>query len=59
MNTPEQDYDHEWEEMQPHETCPKCGSTMVARVAKKGNRAGQNAGGAPKFPACRSTLSID
>lgn len=25
MNTPEQDWDKEWEEMQPHENCPRCG----------------------------------
>ena len=25
MNTPEQDWDREWEEMQPLEMCPKCG----------------------------------
>ena len=25
MNTPEQYYDWEWEDMQPHESCPQCG----------------------------------
>ncbi len=25
MKTPERDYDREWEEMQPHELCPRCG----------------------------------
>lgn len=25
MKTPEQDYDQEWEDMQPYEICPKCG----------------------------------
>lgn len=25
MNTPEQDWNQEWEDMQPYEICPKCG----------------------------------
>ena len=25
MKTYEQDLDREWEDMQPHESCPKCG----------------------------------
>jgi len=25
MKTPEQDYDAEWEAMQPYESCPTCG----------------------------------
>ncbi len=25
MNTPEQDWGMEWEEMQPHDSCPSCG----------------------------------
>ena len=38
--------------------CPKCGSPMVVRVAKKGNRAGEKFMGCSKFPKCRSTLPI-
>jgi restriction system protein len=39
--------------------CPKCGSSMVKRTAKKGMRAGEQFWGCSRFPACRSTMSID
>ncbi len=37
--------------------CPKCGSKMVKRVAKKGARAGQQFWGCSKFPSCRGTIA--
>jgi restriction system protein len=33
--------------------CPKCGSTMIRRVAKQGSRTGQAFWGCSRFPACR------
>jgi len=33
--------------------CPKCGSTMVRRVAKTGSMAGNTFWGCSRFPACR------
>ncbi len=41
------------------QTCSKCGSPMVERVAKKGSRAGQKFLGCSKFPSCRFTLPIE
>lgn len=38
--------------------CPKCGSNMVKRIAKKGRNAGEQFWGCSRFPACRSTVSI-
>lgn len=34
-------------------TCPKCGSAMVQRKARKGARAGRSFWGCSKYPACR------
>jgi len=39
--------------------CPKCGSSLVVRVARQGNRAGQKFLGCSKFPGCRFTKQID
>ncbi len=35
--------------------CPKCGSRMVMRTAKKGENAGASFWGCPQYPACRGT----
>lgn len=35
-------------------TCPKCGSTMVQRVSKKGSNAGNKFWGCSQFPKCRA-----
>ncbi|MFP4145080.1 MAG: restriction endonuclease [Phycisphaeraceae bacterium] len=35
--------------------CPACGSTMVQRTARRGERAGQSFWGCSRFPACRGT----
>jgi restriction system protein len=37
--------------------CPRCGSPMVKRQAKRGANAGQAFYGCSRFPACRGTLS--
>ncbi len=37
--------------------CPKCGSDMVLRVAKKGKYAGQKFWGCSKYPNCRGILA--
>lgn len=42
----------------PEPFCPKCGSKMVKRTAKKGSRAGEQFWGCSKFPSCRGTLPI-
>ena len=36
-------------------TCPRCGSEMVIRTAKKGVHAGNKFWGCSRYPACRST----
>ncbi|WP_420623287.1 topoisomerase DNA-binding C4 zinc finger domain-containing protein [Candidatus Poriferisodalis sp.] len=38
--------------------CPKCGSVMVRRVAKRGDNAGNEFWGCSTFPKCRSIVQI-
>ena len=38
--------------------CPKCGSKMVLRTAKKGKYAGKNFWGCSKYPNCNGILNI-
>jgi len=40
-------------------TCPKCGSQMIERVARKGPTAGQSFWGCETYPRCRATLHIE
>lgn len=39
-------------------SCPKCGTAMVLRKAKKGQNFGNQFWGCPNFPACRGTRPI-
>ena len=39
--------------------CPKCGSEMVLRTAKKGRYAGQKFWGCSAYPGCRGTLNYE
>ncbi len=39
--------------------CPRCGQTMVRRVAQRGANAGKAFWGCPGYPACRGTLPLD
>ena len=39
--------------------CPKCGSNMVIRVAKKGRYKGKRFWGCKKYPSCRGIVNID
>jgi restriction system protein len=39
-------------------TCPKCGSAMVIRLAKKGVNAGNEFWGCSTYPKCKGTVSI-
>jgi restriction system protein len=39
--------------------CPRCGATMVKRVAKTGARAGQSFWGCSSFPSCRGARESD
>jgi restriction system protein len=39
--------------------CPKCGSEMVLRTARKGPKAGQQFWGCSRFPKCRITKPCD
>jgi len=41
------------------QVCPKCGSPMVVRVARKGSRAGQKFWGCKGYPNCRFTKPFD
>jgi restriction system protein len=38
-------------------TCPRCGSPMVRRMAKRGPNAGSQFWGCPRYPACQGTQS--
>jgi len=38
--------------------CPKCGSAMVVRAARRGANPGQKFWGCPNFPKCRGTREI-
>ena len=38
--------------------CPKCGSKMVLRIARKGKYAGKNFWGCLKYPTCNGILNI-
>lgn len=39
--------------------CPRCGQTMVRRMAQRGANAGKAFWGCPGYPACRGTLPMD
>lgn len=39
--------------------CPKCGSEMILRVAKKGNNQGGEFWGCSKYPECRGIIQIE
>ncbi len=39
-------------------TCPKCGSEMILRTAKKGKNTGKQFWGCSRFPNCRGVLKI-
>lgn len=39
--------------------CPKCGSEMVLRVAKKGHYSGKRFWGCSKYPECRGLVSAE
>ena len=43
---------------EPSVSCPKCGSAMVRRVAKKGSYAGKEFLGCTRYPTCRGTSEI-
>lgn len=38
--------------------CPQCGANMVRRIARKGDNAGAEFWGCPKFPACRGVRPV-
>jgi len=38
--------------------CPKCGSEMILRTAKKGENAGQQFWGCSNYPTCRAMLPV-
>ena len=38
--------------------CPKCGVPMVIRVAKSGDRKGQQFWGCPNYPKCRQIINL-
>lgn len=39
--------------------CPKCGCSMVRRIARTGNNAGNSFWGCSTFPACRGVRQVD
>ena len=38
--------------------CPRCGATMVRRIAKKGPTSGQAFWGCPRYPSCHGTRPL-
>lgn len=40
------------------ESCPKCGSAMVVRTAKRGNRAGSDFYGCTRYPRCNGIRQV-
>ena len=55
-NLDNQDLDDFEDTKEPH--CPKCGSKMVLRTAKKGKYSGQKFWGCSKFPICDGILNV-
>lgn len=47
------------EELIENGLCPRCGSPLVVRTAKKGPNAGSQFFGCPRYPDCRYTRNID
>ena len=45
--------------MSKEPACPRCGGTMVKRIAKQGSNAGGAFWGCTAFPKCRGVISID
>jgi len=45
------------QELSPH--CPKCGSEMVLRTAKRGDNQGGKFWGCSKYPECRGIVNIE
>ena len=43
----------------PEMVCPKCGSNMLLRTARRGNNAGRKFWGCSKFPDCRGILNYE
>jgi len=50
------DYAEDFDWDQP---CPKCGSEMILRTAKKGANAGNQFWGCSNYPTCRTVLSLE
>ncbi len=42
-----------------NQDCPKCGGTMIKRIAKQGANAGKAFWGCANFPQCRGVMPID
>ncbi|WP_038051233.1 nuclease-related domain-containing protein [Thioalkalivibrio sp. ALJ1] len=45
-------------EAPPGQACPKCGSAMVKRKARRGSNMGQEFWGCTQYPACRGTKAV-
>jgi restriction system protein len=42
----------------PEKVCPKCGSKMVQRTARKGKNAGETFWGCSRYPQCNQIMSV-
>jgi hypothetical protein len=42
----------------PAPACPKCGTTMVLRISKRGDTKGNSFWGCTSYPKCRSIIPI-
>ena len=49
-------YEYEQERQLPN--CPRCGSKMIRRTARKGRNAGNDFWGCRSFPKCRGSRSL-
>jgi len=39
--------------------CPKCGSPMILRTAKRGPNAGKKFYGCSRYPKCKETIPVE
>ena len=47
------------QELTTDQKCEKCGSPMVLRTTKRGDRAGEQFYGCSRYPKCRSIINIE
>lgn len=51
-------YNHKSTEYEGEQICPRCGSKLILRIAKKGDNAGNQFLGCSGFPKCRYIKNV-